>query len=216
MRALHGPVYRRRLAGLVQVISPHLRDGDRLLDVGCGQGTLAQALTQRSGKKNIQAQGLERYPRGGEVIPVTGYAGGAMPFDDDAFDVVTIADVLHHEPDPQALLAECLRVAKRRVIVKDHSPGSGNALSRAWAQKRIAIMDWAANAPYGVKCLYQYPTHAGWRERFQSLGAQLHEERCALSLYPFPYTAFFTPGLQYFAVLHPPPPEVAPEEESAA
>ena len=45
--------------------------------------------------------------------------GKSLPFEDGAYDVVILADVLHHDPDPVALMKECGRVAKRFVIVKD-------------------------------------------------------------------------------------------------
>lgn len=198
MRRLHAPVYRSRLSALVQVIAPVLRDGDRVLDVGCGNGTLGRALMDA--RPAVKIEGLERVPRGGEAIHVTGYDGGAFPFTDGAFEVVMIADVLHHEPQPAGLLAECARVASRAVIVKDHKPeGPG------WSQpqRRVSLMDWAANAPYGVPCLYQYPTAAQWRERFARVGLRVIEEHTALQLYPRPYRWVFTPGLQYLAVLEP-------------
>jgi hypothetical protein len=63
------------------------------------------------------------------------------------------------------------------------------------------LMDWAANAPHGVKCLYDYPTAAGWRQRFADAGLTVVEERTAMPLYPAPYRFVFTKGLQYLAVL---------------
>ncbi|MEM8783163.1 MAG: methionine biosynthesis protein MetW [Planctomycetota bacterium] len=207
MRRLHGPVYEQRKQVLSSAIAAHLRPGDRVLDVGCGFGALGAALRDRSGVAGLAVEGLERHVRGGEAIPVTPYAGGAMPLDDASCDVVIVADVVHHEPEPVALLGECLRVSRRAVIVKDHSVGPGGALSRAWRQWRIGLMDWAANAPYGVKCLYDYPPPAMWQTRFeQAAGRAGRPMRVAsvatsMSLYPLPYAAVFTPGLQYFAVL---------------
>ena len=195
---MHGPVYRSRLRVMVEVIGPVLSDGDRVLDVGCGSGTLGRALMDAHPK--VQIEGLERVPRGGEAIPVTGYDGGSIPFDDDAFEVVIVADVLHHEQDPDRLLAECARVAKRAVVVKDHQP-QGPAWTLPY--KRICLMDWAANAPYGVPCLYRYPTAAQWREQFARLGLGVAQEHTELSLYPWPYRWVFTSGLQYLAVLKP-------------
>ncbi len=203
MQAMHGPVYRRRLEVLSRAIGEHLKTGDRVLDVGCGVGTLGSKLIEAFPEMSLHVEGLERYPRGGEAIPVTAYAGGRMPFDDDAFDVVTIADVLHHEPDPDTLLGECLRVARRAVIVKDHTPGDGPAPWRAWKQARIALMDWAANAPYGVKCLYRYPRPSQWRAMFDRLSAGLAAESTHMRLYPLPFSLVFTGGLQYFAVITP-------------
>ena len=40
-----------------------------------------------------------------------------MPFDDDAFEVAVLADVLEHLNDPHAALREATRVASAGVIV---------------------------------------------------------------------------------------------------
>lgn len=47
MTAMHKPVYRARLRALVDLITPHLREGDRVLDVGCGPGRHALELAGR-------------------------------------------------------------------------------------------------------------------------------------------------------------------------
>ena len=44
MKRLHAPFYRSRLRELVRQIVPHLGRGDRVLDVGCGFGTLGRAI----------------------------------------------------------------------------------------------------------------------------------------------------------------------------
>src|ERR1051325_328406 len=89
MQAMHGPIYRSRLAELVGRIVPHLTEGDRVLDLGCGNGTLGRALMDAPNcPKGVVVEGLERVARGGEPIKVHAYAGGRMPFDDGAFDAV--------------------------------------------------------------------------------------------------------------------------------
>lgn len=198
MKSLHGPVYESRMRVLVREIMPHLKPGDRLLDVGCGFGTLGRRLLDApNAPANLDVHGLERFARGGELIPVDAYEGGRMPYDDEAFDVVTIADVLHHEEDPAGLLAECARVARRLVIVKDHQRRG------LLAQPRISFIDWAANAPYGVKCLYRYPTNEGWHKLFAQVGLRVDEEQRAMNLYPPVVNLLFGRSLQYFAVLRP-------------
>ncbi|NIP94893.1 MAG: hypothetical protein GWO24_16195, partial [Akkermansiaceae bacterium] len=97
LRRLHAPVYEKRLEVLCELLSPHLEPGESLLDVGCGSGQLGSRLAERCG---LEVQGLEVRPRGGCLIPVTAYSGGGFPFDDDAFDTVLLADILHHEPEP--------------------------------------------------------------------------------------------------------------------
>lgn len=193
MKGLHEPVYESRIAKLTEAIVPHLRPGDRLLDVGCGFGTLARSL-QENGPRGVEVRGLESVPREGAVIEVDRYDGVRFPYDDGAFDVVTIADVLHHEHQPERLLAECIRVSSRAVIVKDH------CRSGVLAQQRISLIDWAAHAPYGVPCLYRYLTHREWVELPRRLGVMLEAECWPMPLYPMFYEKLFGGRLQYLAV----------------
>ncbi|MHC4948811.1 MAG: class I SAM-dependent methyltransferase [Planctomycetota bacterium] len=196
MRRLHEPIYAARIAELVRCIVPHLRAGDRVLDVGCGYGTLGRAVLDSTRcPADVTVRGLERAPRPGELIEVTAYEGGRMPFDDDAFEAVVVADVLHHEEDPDALLDECARVTRRLLIVKDHRLGA------VLAGPRVRFIDWAANAPYGVPCLYRYRTLAEWRASHDRLGLQVVEERTSMNLYPPGVNLLFGRRLQYLAVL---------------
>lgn len=196
MKSLHGPVYRSRQKRLVAMIQPHLQDADRVLDVGCGNGQLGRALMEA--RPGVTVTGLERRARPGVQIDVSVYDGLAFPFADNAFDVVIVADVVHHDTQPLRVLAECLRVARRIVILKDHKT-DGPAITLPFY--RICLMDWAANVQYGIACMYDYPTHAGWHQRFAQLGTGVVEESRGFQLYPRPYRWFFTPRLQYFAVL---------------
>jgi ubiquinone/menaquinone biosynthesis C-methylase UbiE len=151
LRRLHAPVYEKRLAVLCDLLGAHLTAGESLLDVGCGSGQLAARLAARHG---VAVEGLEIQPRGECLIPVTAYDGMAFPFGDDAFDSVLLADILHHEPEPARVVREAARVARKRVIVKDHK------LDGPMAWPRISFIDWAANAGYGVPCLYRYYSNA--------------------------------------------------------
>jgi len=199
MKRLHGPVYASRLAELVRRITPHLRENDRVLDVGCGFGALGRAILDSPPcPKGVDIRGLERVKRGGEAIEVDAYDGVTIPHPDRSFDVVMLADVLHHESDPHRLLAECARVSRRLLIVKDHK------VEGPLAQQRISFMDRAANAPYGVPCLYRYNTPAQWDQWRQRHSLEPQEVMQSMRLYPFPYSWFFTPKLQYMGVFRVP------------
>ncbi|TVQ32416.1 MAG: methyltransferase domain-containing protein [Phycisphaeraceae bacterium] len=198
MKMIHGPIYEARLRELVRRITPHLREGDRALDVGCGVGTLGVALMEgEQAPTGLIVEGLERHRRGGEPITVHSYQGGVMPFEDDAYDVVILADVLHHAPEHDQLLAECARVAKRLLIIKDHQ----RAGLLAWP--RIALIDWAANAPYGVSCLFRYHTPSEWSEIERRHGLEPIERIERMRLYPFGWNLLFAGRLQRLCILEP-------------
>ena len=196
MSALHRPVYESRLRVLSTAILEHLQSGDQVLDIGCGFGTLGRALMDHADcPKGVTVRGVERVKRSGEAIEVDAYDGITLPYDDNHFDVTILADVLHHDEQPDRLLSEAARVSRRLVIIKDHK------VDGPCAQQRISLMDWAANSPYGVPCLYRYPTLDGWHQQQDRLGLERVSEQVKMSLYPAPYRWVFTPRLQYLATL---------------
>lgn len=158
-----------------------------------GRGNHPPRLSS-TGRKRI---GLERFARGSEPIKVVAYEGGRFPFGDGSFDLVLVADVLHHEVDEAHLLRECARVCRRLVIIKDH------AREGPLAQARISLMDWAANAPYGVKCLYRYHTITEWKELIERCGLEQVNLMHPLRIYPRLWERLFGGRLQCLAVTKP-------------
>jgi len=192
LRNLHKPIYDWRLKELVRLIGPHLNSGDRVLDVGCGFGQLGRALMDAV--PGIQVEGVESAPRGGELIPVKVSEGASIPWKDATFDAVILADVLHHDEDPDRLLRESARVSKRLVIIKDHLRVG------FMAQQRISLLDWAANAGYAVPCLYRYNNLAEWHRSIGLVASNLVEERTSVDIYPPVFNDLLGKGLHYFAV----------------
>jgi len=196
MQFMHRPIYESRIKELVHQIVPWVQPNDRMLDVGCGFGALGHAiLNSPSCPAGVTIRGLERVKRGGEMIEVDAYGGGKLPYETAAFDVVLLADVLHHEPDPDGLIAECARVTRRWLIIKDHK------IDGLLARLRISLIDWAANAPYGVPCLYRYNTQAQWTESHRRHNLAFEHELTAMRLYPPIVNLLFGGRLQYFVVL---------------
>jgi SAM-dependent methyltransferase len=196
MKDLHGPIYRERLRVLSSRIVEHLRASDAVLDVGCGNGLLGHTIWKHPRcPSGVTVEGLERAPRGAEPIRVHRYDGLVMPLADASYDVVIVADVLHHEHDPDRLMRECVRVAKRCVIVKDHQ------VSGVLARQRISLMDWAANAPHGVPCLYRYLTPEQWDDFPGRFGLRAREELRSMNIYPRFWNMLFGGRLHYFGVL---------------
>lgn len=96
----------------------HLEPGERVLDVACGTGAVAQEAHRRVGPDGHVA-GLDRSPDMLAVarrkLPDLDLREGraeALPFDDDAFDVVTCQFGLMFFEDRHAALQEMQRVLR--------------------------------------------------------------------------------------------------------
>ena len=144
---------------------------------------------------DVKVTGLERVRRDRPLYAIEYYDGQEIPYSKDAFDVVLLIDVVHHEVDPHHLIDECARVARRVLIIKDH------AKEGFLAQQRISLMDWASNAPYGIPCLYRYNTVEEWKLWHERHGLLIHHELDSMKLYPGMMDFFFGGRIQYLAVL---------------
>jgi ubiquinone/menaquinone biosynthesis C-methylase UbiE len=196
MIKLHGHVYKSRMASLGKAIIPYLSENDKVLDVGCGFGEFA-AFIHRNEKtpKGVNIVGAEKIVRPGTLIEVEEMAGDNLPFEDNYFDCVMLLDVLHHEQDWPHLLDECIRVSKKLLIIKDHQ------VTSKLNYYRVCLLDWLANKPYGIVCLYRYFTVSKWREIFKEKKMEIIKEEESLKIYPQIYQLVFPGKLQYFSVL---------------
>lgn len=141
-------VFNRRVRVLVEQIGALLPSGAQMLDVGTGDGQIAKMIGER--QTGTAVQGIDIMKRETVHIPVTLFDGMTIPLDDKSVDVVTFVDVLHHTGDPQRLISEAARVARKAVIIKDHL--SENKLDHL----TLRVMDWVGNAPHGVVLPYNY------------------------------------------------------------
>ncbi len=118
--------YRRKRVGLVRSLTT---PAARVLDLGCGTGTLAAAL-RAAGLRvfGIDASTgmlgeLRRHARG---LPVASF-GERLPFRSGTFDLAITVATLHHITDPRRIaetIAEMCRVVAPggHVVVWDHNP----------------------------------------------------------------------------------------------
>lgn len=96
----------------------HIGDGDRLLDAGCGLGEEARELARLVGAagevtaldlSSVMVAEAQERDNGGGVRYATGDIT-ALDFADGTFDAVRSERVIQHVPDPDAAIAELIRV----------------------------------------------------------------------------------------------------------
>lgn len=100
---------RKRLAFILDRLGVSLPSGARVLDLGCGNGIITEAL----GKAGFQVTGLEpsseairraRHEHGHENVEYLQGELGDQTFPTRGFDAIVCSEVLEHVPDPIALL----------------------------------------------------------------------------------------------------------------
>ena len=106
---------------------PHLKPGLRLLDFGCGIGTISVGLAKAVDPGEMHGVDMavselgiaNRIAQAGGHDNTTFHVGDVtdLPFDDDFFDVAHCHNVLMHVPDTAAVLREVKRVLKPGGII---------------------------------------------------------------------------------------------------
>ncbi|MGC9504901.1 class I SAM-dependent methyltransferase [Baaleninema sp.] len=191
----HSLVMNRRVRVLANHLATLLPKNQPLtgLDVGCGSGEIAVAVNAL--RPNAKLEGVDVLVRPKTAIPVRQFDGKTLPYPDNSFDFVMVVDVLHHTHDPKAVLAECTRVAKQAVLIKDHCCNS-------WFDEiRLRFMDWVGNRSYGVALPYHYLSSRGWNAIFGEIGWFPKVMQRRLNLYPVPFRYLFDRNLHFVAKL---------------
>jgi len=140
-RASHG----RRVAVLARTLAPRLAEGSSLLDLGCGDMSLAAALASRRGLGRCVGADIwpARQTPPGELEYTQIESRGPLPWRTGEFDTVLLVDTLHHAAVPEGLLSEAVRVG-HRVLVKDHLEYG------LFSRSVLRLLDYLGNHAYGV------------------------------------------------------------------
>lgn len=121
------------------------RQGERILDLGCGTGTLAIAIAQSTpgvaiagidADESVLARARAKQARVGTSVQWHRGFAQSLPFRDHAFDAVASSLFFHHlaRADKRTVLAETARVLR---------PGG-----------RLLVADWGRPANAGYRALF--------------------------------------------------------------
>ena len=118
---------RRTAEEAAAFLLPSLRPGMRLLDVGCGPGSITRGLAQRLAPGEVVGLDLSRETlaaaredaaaRGLTNLTYTEGSVYELPFPDQSFDVAYAHQVSQHLREPAAALREMLRVLRPGGLV---------------------------------------------------------------------------------------------------
>jgi ubiquinone/menaquinone biosynthesis C-methylase UbiE len=154
-KALYAAEETRRDDILRRVI-PLLKNGKKIVDIGCGFCRVAEGLIQKGFSVTpVDVRDISIVP---EITPVV-YDGKTLPFKDKEFDYALIVTVLHHVKDQEELLLEVSRISQRMVIMEDVYEGG-------WQKVATYIMDSLLNLEF-IGHPHTNRTDGEWKQLFQ-------------------------------------------------
>lgn len=126
---------RRSVETHAQFLLPHLKPGLRLLDIGCGPGTISIGLAKAVAPGEVIAVdlGTSQIEEARKCVSDAGLSNirfqcesvYSLPFRDGEFDVVFAHAVFEHLKEPMSALREIRRVLKPGGLIALRSPDWG-------------------------------------------------------------------------------------------
>lgn len=144
-------------------IAAFLKSGDRVLDIGTGNGGLCRELRGRGFE--VQPVDVKNISFFDDVQPLI-YDGRKLPFEEGAFPVTMLITVLHHIPDPEAVLREAIRVSGGKIIVMEDIYKNPVQKYLTYFTDSLVNLEFAGH-PHTNK------DDEGWRQVFQESGLKL-------------------------------------------
>lgn len=117
----HGRFLRRIFLTNHSLESNYIKRGEKLLDLGCGNGVWALEISEKFGASVVLADIADANKT---KLPFYLFDGSKADFPDKSFDVVLLNFVLHHTPNPIVILKEAIRLSRGKIIIyEDNASG---------------------------------------------------------------------------------------------
>ena len=135
---------------------------DKLVEIGSGPGSTLRVMREAG----YSIEGLDiRDNSYRSDLKARIYPGDIFPYQDQEFDTALLLTMLHHTPEPDRIISEAARCAKRLIIIEDVYD---NAF-QAWYTKRT---DSLTNLEF-IGHPHSNRSHIEWLETFEAMGLTL-------------------------------------------
>jgi methionine biosynthesis protein MetW len=134
-----------------EIIQRWIEPDSRVLDLGCGDGSLLANLKQTKGVKGtgleIDGDKIQSCVKRGINVIEQNLDAGLWNFQSDSFDTVLLAQTLQALSHPDQLIDEMLRVGRRGIVT---FPNFGNWKSRLYlsSKGRMPVSKFMPHAWY--------------------------------------------------------------------
>ena len=151
---------------VINEIRPYFNAGERILTIGAGTCFIDRELRKLG--FDVTSLDVKNTSLVSEIDPVI-YDGTNIPFRDKEFDVAVIFYVLHHTKDPDQVLLEAKRVARRLFIKED-------LYTSSWQKRFVFLIDSILNLEFSGHP-HSNRRDEEWKDTFQRLGLRMVESK---------------------------------------